>query len=129
MLKLMIVDDSALIRRRITRELDKKKFSLVATAVNGEEAIAFFSKHRPQVITMDLTMPNIDGIECIERIMELDEDVQILVVSALSDQSIGMEALEKGASGFLIKPFTEDQISNALNIISEDLQVSAGAST
>ena len=128
MLKLMIVDDSALIRRRITRELDRKKFELVATAINGEEAITLFSEHRPEVITMDLTMPNIDGIECIERIMALDEDVQILVVSALPDQSIGMEALEKGASGFLIKPFTEDQISNALNIISEDLMISTGVS-
>lgn len=126
MLKLMIVDDSALIRRRITREFDKKKFQLVATATDGEQAIKLFEMHRPQIVTMDITMPMLDGIECIEQLIVLDPDVQILVVSALSDQATGMEALEKGASGFLIKPFSEDQISEALDIMSEGLLAVTG---
>ena len=117
----MIVDDSALIRRKITREFDKKKFQLVATAVNGEQAIDLFKMHRPQIVTMDITMPMLDGIECIETLIALDPAVQILVVSALSDQATGMEALEKGANGFLIKPFSEDQITSALDIMTEDL--------
>lgn len=117
----MIVDDSALIRRKITREFDKKKFQLVATAVNGEQAIELFKMHRPQIVTMDITMPMLDGIECIETLIALDPAVQILVVSALSDQATGMEALEKGANGFLIKPFSEDQITSALDIMTEDL--------
>lgn len=117
----MIVDDSALIRRRIAREFDKNKFQLVATAVNGDEAVTLFNTHRPQIVTMDITMPMLDGIECIEQLISIDPDVQILVVSALSDQATGMEALERGATGFLIKPFSEDQISEALDIMSEDL--------
>lgn len=121
MLKLMIVDDSALIRRRIARDIDKKKFELVAIARNGEEAITLFNVHKPDLITMDLTMPMLDGIECIEHLIDLNPNVQILVVSALSDQATGMEALEKGANGFLIKPFSEQQISSALEIMSEDL--------
>ena len=126
MLKLMIVDDSALIRKRIARDIDRKKFELVAIAQNGEEALSFFHKFRPELITMDLTMPMLDGIECIERLIELDPNIQILVVSALSDQATGMEALEKGANGFLIKPFSEYEISNALDIISEDFIELAG---
>lgn len=121
MLKLMIVDDSALIRRRIARDIDKKKFKLVAIATNGEEAITLFNVHKPDLVTMDLTMPMLDGIECIKRLIDLNSNIQILVVSALSDQATGMEALEKGANGFLIKPFSEQQISSALEIMSEDL--------
>lgn len=121
MYSLMIVDDSALIRRRIARSIDDKQFSLVATATNGSEAIAYFEKHKPQIVTMDLTMPLLDGIECISALIKLEPAVQILVVSALSDQATGMEALEKGATGFLIKPFTEEQIISALSVMSEDL--------
>ncbi|MBX2850071.1 MAG: response regulator [Acidiferrobacterales bacterium] len=128
MLKLMIVDDSALIRRRIGREFDKKKFELVASATNGEEAITLFNTHRPHIVTMDITMPMLDGIACIEKLIDIDPYVQILVVSALSDQATGMEALEKGATGFLIKPFSEDQIGEALDIMSEDLMMVSRAS-
>ena len=123
MLKLMIVDDSTLIRRRITREFDKNKFQLVATAVNGQQAIDLFKVYRPHIVTMDITMPMLDGIECIETLVNLDPAVQILVVSALSDQATGMEALEKGANGFLIKPFSEDEITSALDIMTEDLSI------
>ena len=122
MMTLMIVDDSTLIRRRIMRESDKKKFNIVANASNGIEAFELFVEHRPQVVTMDLTMPQLDGIGSIEKIMEVDPDVQILVISALSDQGIGIEAIEKGAAGFLIKPFTQEQLIDALVIISEDIE-------
>lgn len=118
---LMIVDDSALIRRRIARSIDDDHFKLVATATNGQEAIGFFKQHNPQIVTMDLTMPQLDGIQCIRHLIRLNPNIQILVVSALSDQATGMEALEMGATGFLIKPFSEEQIIMALNVMSEDL--------
>jgi len=121
MMTLMIVDDSTLIRRKIIRESDKQKFAIVADASNGVEALEKFIEHKPQVVTMDLTMPELDGIGCIEKIMEIDPDVQILVISALSDQGIGIEAIEKGATGFLIKPFSQEQLVDALMIISEDI--------
>ena len=123
----MIVDDSALIRNRIARDIDNKKFELVAIAKNGQEAIDLFRKHKPSLVTMDITMPMLDGIDCIEQLMDLDPNIQILVVSALSDQATGMEALEKGANGFLIKPFSEQQISSALDIMSEDLLLATGS--
>ncbi len=120
MLKLMVVDDSSLIRRKIIRERGNEEFTLVAEASDGLEAVELFQQQQPDVVTMDLTMPNLDGISCIEKLMELDPKVKILVVSALSDEETGMEALEKGAKGFVNKPFTEEQIMEALQIVIAD---------
>lgn len=111
----MIVDDSNIIRNRIQRAYDDNHFMLVATATTGTEAIEKFKTHRPHVVTMDLTMPQMDGLECIKRLVEMDENVRILVVSALSDKATGIEALSLGASGFLPKPFSEEQLITALN--------------
>jgi two-component system chemotaxis response regulator CheY len=118
--KLMIVDDSNLIRRKIEREHDSKKFTVVAAAQDGVEALQLFEKHQPDVVTMDLTMPNLDGIDTIEQLVLLKPDVKILVVSALNDKATGMEALERGAMGFINKPFTEQDIQSALATIIED---------
>lgn len=120
MLPLMIVDDSNIIRRKIERCHHSDKFTVVASASNGEEALALFSKTRPQVITMDLTMPGMDGIACIQKLIALDETLRILVISALSDKATGIDALKKGARGFLCKPFTDEQLLDALIELTED---------
>ena len=121
MKKLMIVDDSNIIRSKISRAHNSGMFELVATAKNGKDALAAFQTFHPQVVTMDLTMPEMDGIECIEALVNIDPEVLILVVSALSDKSTGIEALEKGARGFLLKPFTEEQLCEALEELTEHL--------
>ncbi len=112
--KMLIVDDSNVIRRKIKRGSDASKFTIVGTATNGKDAISKAQALSPQVITMDLTMPHMDGIECIEKLMAMNSDYRILVVSALSDKATGIEALEKGARGFLCKPFDDAQLDNAL---------------
>lgn len=120
MYKLMIVDDSNIIRNRIQRAFDKNKFSLAATAINGAEAVEKFKIHRPDVITMDLTMPQMDGLDCIKKIVAIDSRVRILVVSALSDKATGIKALSLGASGFLCKPFSEDDLMQSLDELMSD---------
>jgi len=120
MYKLMIVDDSNIIRNKIKRAYDGGRFTLVATASNGLEAIANFQEHPADVVTMDLTMPLMDGIECIENLVKINPDVRILVVSALSDKDTGITALTKGARGFLLKPFTEAELINALFELTDD---------
>ena len=120
MKKLMIVDDSNLIRKKIAREFDQSKFELIASADNGEKAIELFEAHRPEIVTMDITMPHLDGVDCIERLVEIDPKTKILVISALNDKATGMEALEKGAMGFINKPFTQQEIVDALNALTED---------
>ena len=120
MLSLMIVDDSNIIRRKIERCNDSDKFNVVASAANGAEALEIFKKLRPQVVTMDLTMPEMDGIACIQQLVAIDPEVDILVISALSDKATGIQALKKGARGFLCKPFSEEQLLDALIELTED---------
>ena len=123
MQKLMIVDASNVIRNKIRRSVHSKRFTLVATACSGAEAINQCKATKPDIVTMDLTMPNMDGIQCIEKLMLLNPDIIILVVSALSDKATGIEALEKGARGFLLKPFTDDDLNNALLELTDFLYV------
>ena len=113
-LKLMIVDDSNIIRRRIERSQQIDRLRVVGAAANGREAIELFERTDPDVVTMDLTMPEMDGIECVERLVAIKPEVLILVVSALADKATAVEAIAKGANGFLCKPFTDRQLNDAL---------------
>lgn len=112
--KLMIVDDSNIMRRRIERSQQFDEIELIGTAGNGLEAIELFKKADPDVVTMDLTMPQMDGIECISKLVELKPAIRILVISALADKATAVEAMEKGANGFLNKPFTDRQLNEAI---------------
>ncbi len=114
-LKLMIVDDSNIIRSKITRTLSQHNIEVVATASNGEEAISLFAKTTPDVVTMDLTMPRMDGLECIRALRKLNSNVHILVVSALADKATAIQALKEGAQGFLCKPFSEADLTEAMD--------------
>lgn len=120
-LKLMIVDDSNIIRRRIERSQQIDRLRVVGAAANGREALELFQRTDPDVVTMDLTMPEMDGIECVERLVALKPDVLILVVSALADKATAVEAIAKGANGFLCKPFSDRQLNDALTELLQDL--------
>lgn len=119
-LKLLIVDDSNVIRSRIMRiihtlqnEKNLPNINIVGAARNGLEAIGIFRKNMPELVTMDLTMPELDGIECIKQLMQINSNIKILVVSAISDKSSAIEALKYGATGFLHKPFSDEQLIEA----------------
>ncbi len=122
-LKLMIVDDSNIIRRKIERSNKIKQLQVVGKARNGVEAVQLFKQTDPDVVTMDITMPEMDGIECVKEIVAINPNVLILVVSALSDKATAIEALKEGANGFLCKPFSDKQLNDAL----EELLNGAGA--
>jgi len=117
--KLMIVDDSNIIRSRISRTLSEEKLEVVATASNGQDALQQFSAKKPDVVTMDLTMPKMDGLECIRALRRLKPDVRILVVSALADKATAIQALKEGAQGFLCKPFSESDLTEAMQELLE----------
>jgi two-component system, chemotaxis family, chemotaxis protein CheY len=112
--KLMIVDDSNVIRRRIERAQDLPWVEFVGAARNGREALEMHEKLKPTLVTMDLTMPEMDGGECVAHLVERDPSIKILVISALADKVTAIDAIEKGASGFLCKPFTDRQLNEAL---------------
>jgi two-component system chemotaxis response regulator CheY len=113
-LRMMIVDDSNIIRRRIERSQQNVRLQVVGSAANGREAVALFEKTDPDVVTMDLTMPEMDGVQCVERLVAMKPEILILVVSALADKATAVEAIEKGANGFLCKPFSDRQLNDAL---------------
>ncbi|HEX5125621.1 MAG TPA: response regulator [Rhodocyclaceae bacterium] len=114
-LKLMIVDDSNIIRGKISRTLTQHHLKVVSTASNGEEAVKQFAADKPDVVTMDLTMPRMDGLECIQKLKQMNPKVKILVVSALADKTTAIQALKEGAQGFLCKPFTEEDLTDAMD--------------
>ncbi len=114
MFRLLIVDDSNIMRRRIERSQQFDELEVVGAASNGVEAIELFRRTDPDLVTMDLTMPQMDGIECIEQIVRLKPAVRILVISALADKATAVDAMEKGANGFLNKPFTDRQLNEAI---------------
>jgi two-component system, chemotaxis family, chemotaxis protein CheY len=114
-LKLMICDDSNIIRRKIERELKIERLQVVSTASNGRLAVEAFKKEPCDVVTMDITMPEMDGIECIEKLIAIKPDVLILIISALSDKATAIEGLKRGANGFLCKPFTDRQLTDAID--------------
>ena len=112
--KLMIVDDSNIMRRRIERSQQFEALELVGTAADGIEALDLFKRTDPDVVTMDITMPHMDGIECIARLVAMKPSIRSLVVSALADKATAVEAMERGANGFLNKPFSDRQLNEAI---------------
>lgn len=116
-MRLLIVDDSNMIRSRISRVVQAgglAEVALVGLARNGAEALRIARATRPDVVTMDLTMPEMDGIECIGEMLRILPGTSILVVSALSDKSTAIQALKLGARGFVAKPFSDDELKLAL---------------
>jgi two-component system chemotaxis response regulator CheY len=116
-LSLMIVDDSTVIRNRIARLVSSPQLppiQIAGLAANGEMAVKLARETRPDLITMDLTMPLMDGEACIEAIAGFLPEAQILVISALSDKATALRAIIKGAHGFLHKPFSDEELLDSL---------------
>jgi two-component system, chemotaxis family, chemotaxis protein CheY len=116
-MRMMVVDDSNLIRTRISKVVSMGKLehiSIVGLAKNGVEAVRIAKATQPDVITMDLTMPEMDGLPCIASILQHLPKTHILVISALTDKATAIQALKLGARGFLAKPFSDDELQLAL---------------
>jgi two-component system chemotaxis response regulator CheY len=118
-LKLLIVDDSSVVRRSIERQLKLPKISTILQAANGREAIEMFIQHRPDFVTMDITMPEMDGLTCVSKIMAIRPETRIMVISALGDAETAIEAVERGANEYVFKPFSETELNQALRNLLE----------
>jgi len=121
-MRMLIVDDSNVIRRLIRRSVVAADVE-VRAAGNGSDALKMMREFRPEVVTMDLTMPEMDGLTCISRMVEEDPKVRILVITALADKSTAVEAVKRGAQGFLLKPFTSDRLNDKIAYVLDDWQV------
>jgi len=114
-MKLLIVDDSMVMRRALTRSIHTTDFQEVRSASNGMIALQQFRDFLPDVVTLDLTMPQLGGIETLEEMLKIKPDTKIMIVSALADDATAIEALKKGAEQFICKPFTNDELNQALH--------------
>ena len=119
-MKLLIVDDSLIMRRAIERSIGRTRFTEVHTATTGLLAVEMFERHRPDVVTMDITMPDMDGLAAVDEIMKRNPRAVILVVSALADKATAVEAVKRGAQGFLLKPVTAQSVQAAIDDILSD---------
>jgi two-component system chemotaxis response regulator CheY len=113
-MRLLIVDDSNIIRRSIQREIAAGNHE-VRMAGDGIEALKVFDEFNPDIVTMDITMPNMDGLSCVEAILGRNADTRILVISALADKGTAVEAVKRGAQGFLLKPFTSETLATEIS--------------
>jgi two-component system chemotaxis response regulator CheY len=111
--KLMIVDDSAIIRQAIQKHLKDFNIEVVGTAEDGKIALEVFRETKPDVVTLDITMPEVDGLTVLEEMLKIDGNVKVMVVTALSDKSTGLKAIKLGAKSFLPKPFTPEKLRSS----------------
>ena len=118
-MRILIVDDSQVMRRVIERSVTGGNHEF-RTASNGVEALAEFEAFDPEVVTMDLTMPEMDGLTAVDRLMSKRPDVRILVVSALGDVGTAVEAVKRGARGFLLKPFDAAALNEEIEELFRD---------
>lgn len=114
-MKLLIVDDSHLVRDAIERVLGGHRFTEIKHAADGLSAVGLTLTWQPDVITMDITMPELDGLGAVDRISAERPQTKILIVTALGDKQTAVEAVRRGADGFVLKPFSPDDLRLALD--------------
>jgi two-component system chemotaxis response regulator CheY len=113
-LDIMIVDDSPIIRHKLSMMLELVGYRVVQTASTGVEAIAAYRSRRPDVVTMDITMPDMDGIEATRAIVGEFPDARVIMVTSQGQEKMVLEALKAGAKGYVIKPFQAHKVYEAI---------------
>lgn len=111
--KVLIVDDSMVMRTMIRDVLTKDGFEVVGQAKNGKEAVEQYVNLRPDLVTMDIIMPGEHGTDVVKKILEMDNDARIIVVSGLNQKNLVMQAMDNGAKEFLVKPFENKELLEA----------------
>ena len=112
--KVLVVDDAAFMRMMIKDILTKNDFEVVGEAANGQEAVAKYKELKPELTTMDITMPEMDGITAVKEIRAVDPAAKIIMCSAMGQQAMVIEAIQAGAKDFIVKPFQPDRVIEAM---------------
>lgn len=113
----LIVDDAAFMRMTIKKMLEAHGHSVVGEAANGIEAIEKFITTKPDVVMLDITMPEMNGIEALKRIKELNPKAKIIICSAMGQQAMVAQAIQNGVSDFIVKPFEEERLIVAVESV------------
>jgi two-component system, chemotaxis family, chemotaxis protein CheY len=112
--KILIVDDSLFMRMLLKNVIHELGYDTVVEASNGLEALTKYEDEQPDVVTLDITMPEMDGITALKEIIRLNPGAKVIMVSAMGQQSLLIKAVSMGASDFIVKPFSKDRVREAL---------------
>ncbi|MDI9442446.1 MAG: response regulator [Firmicutes bacterium] len=113
----LITDDTAFMRMTLRNVIEKHGYEVVGEAGDGKEAVELYKELKPDMVTMDITMPRMDGITAIKEIMKIDPNAKIIVCSAMGQKPMVIEALSAGAKDFLVKPFDAERVVESLRKI------------
>lgn len=108
--KVLIVDDANFMQITLEKVLQLGSHQVVGKANNGIEAIQLYKETKPEIVLLDITMPEMDGIETISEIMKMDPEAKVIMCSAMGQQKIVVKAIELGAKDFIVKPFDESKV-------------------
>lgn len=111
---ILITDDAAFMRMILKDIIVKAGYDVVAEASNGQEAVEKYKELKPDFVTMDITMPVMDGIQAIKEIKAVDPNAKVIVCSAMGQQAMVIEAIQAGAKDFIVKPFQSNRVIEAL---------------
>lgn len=113
MARVLVVDDAAFMRKMVSDALTKGGHEVVGEGANGEEAVTLYQELKPELTTLDITMPEKDGLQALKDIMALDPAARVIMCSALGQESKVLEAVKSGAKDFVVKPFQPERILDA----------------
>lgn len=114
---ILICDDAAFMRMMIKDILTKNGYNIAGEAENGQKAVEKYNETKPDLVMMDITMPEMDGIQALKKIKEVDADAKIIMCSAMGQQAMVIESIQSGAKDFIVKPFNADRIVQTVNTI------------
>lgn len=117
MAKILITDDATFMRMMLHDILTKNGHEIVGEAVDGTDAIEKYKELKPDIVTLDITMPNMNGIDACKGIIDFDPEAKCIMCSAMGQQSMVMSAIKVGAKDFIVKPFKEERVIEAINNI------------
>lgn len=113
--KILIVDDAVFMRMKLKDILEKNGYTVVGEAENGKEAFEKYQATMPDLVTMDITMPEVDGLEALKMIKAYDSAAKVVMCSAMGQQGMVMDAIRAGALDFIVKPFDTDRVIKAID--------------
>ena len=114
MKKILVVDDAVFMRMTLRMMLERNGFNVVGEAEDGEMAIEKYKELKPDIVTMDITMPDMDGLEALEKIIEYDSKATVVMISAMGQEPKIQKAIILGAKNFILKPFKEENVVKTL---------------
>lgn len=112
--RVLIVDDAAFMRMMIKDILTKNGYEVIGEASDGAQAVEKYKELKPDLVTMDITMPDMDGIAALKEIKKIDKDAKVIMCSAMGQQAMVIEAIQAGANDFIVKPFQADRVIEAI---------------